>query len=101
MEKEVNILYQEQPRKVILGGKEYTLSPVTLFTLANIEHEFGCGIGQVQSQITSQPATSLAKLLYALLRENYPEVTPDQAAKLVTLEDLKNLSVIITEIMAV
>ena len=87
-----DILAEAKPKTIILAdGNEYTLPPLTLNTLANIEEMLGCGIDKLQEQFNTKMATTLRNLLYAMLRENYPKLTLEQAGKLVTMDKFKPL----------
>ena len=102
MTEEVNILAEEKPKSIKLAdGKEYTLPPIDLTTLANIEKTLGFGMGKFSEKMNSEPMTTLRALSYALLKENHPELTLDGVGHLVTLKEIKDLSETISVIMAI
>ena len=75
---EVNILAQEKPKIIKLSdGKEYTLPPIDLTTLANIEKTMGFGLGRFALKMEVETMTTMRILVYALLKENHPELTLD------------------------
>jgi len=99
---ETNILAREKPKTIKLAdGKEYTLPPIDMTTLANIEKSMGFGLGKFAAKLESETMTTLRALVYALLKENHPELTLDGVGHLITLKEIKELSVTISEIMAI
>ena len=99
---ETNILATEKPKSIKLAdGKEYTLPPIDMTTLANIEKTMGFGLGKFASKVESETMQTLRALIYALLKENYPDMTIEQAGRLVTLKEIGMLSQTIAEIMAI
>ena len=102
MVEEINILAQEKPKTIKLAdGKEYSLPPIDMTTLANIEKTMGFGLGKFASKLESEPMTTLRALAYALLKENYPELTIEQTGHLITLKEIAVLSETISTIMAI
>lgn len=94
---EENILAQEQPKGIVLAdGKEYTMPPLTLNTLCNLEDALGFGIDQLQTQFNTKMATTLRSFLFALLKENYPDMTLEGTGRLVTADKLKPIVDLIT-----
>ena len=92
MTEETNILLETKPTRLILSdGKEYTLSAITLTTLANIEDEFGCGIDKIQEQFTDRAASTSRRLLYALLKEGHPTLTLESVGKLVAVDKIEGI----------
>ena len=90
------LLKKVEPRKVVLAdGKEYKLGPVSLNVLANLEEEFGCGLNELSKKFGKQQASSFRLLLFVMLRENYPEITKEQAGKLVSMELIPEISNVI------
>jgi len=99
---EVNILAEEKPKSVKLAdGKEYMMPPIDMTTLANIEKTMGFGLGRFALKIETETMTTMRVLIYALLKENYPELTLDGVGHLITLKEMKELSNTISEIMAI
>ena len=101
MENEVNILAEEKPKSIKLAdGKEYTLPPIDLTTLANIEKTMGFGLGRFLGRLESEPMSTLRSLIYALLKENHPELTIEQVGRMITLKEINAISGTISEIVA-
>ena len=102
MENEVNILVEEKPKSIILAdGKEYKLPPIDMTTLANIERTMGVGGKRIVSQMESEPLQTLQLFIFALLREASPEITREQAGRLVTLKEIPQFAETISTIMAI
>ena len=84
-----DILTTTRGRKLKLaGGKEYTLAPFNLNTLANLEEEFDCDLENLESKMSKRTATSFRKMLWVLLRENYPDISLSEVGKLVEVEQM-------------
>ena len=99
---ETNILTTEKPKAVKLAdGKEYILPPIDMTTLANIEKTMGFGLGRFAIKMETEPMTTLRALVYALLKENHPELTLDGVGHLITLKEIASLTETISTIMAV
>ncbi len=99
---DVNILAEEKPKTIKLtDGKEYKLPPIDLTTVANIEKTMGFGLGQLAGKLESETMTTMRSLVYALLKEEQPELTINQVGHLVTLKEISSISSTITEIMAI
>lgn len=88
-----NILAEEKPKVIKLAdGKDYTFPPMDLTTWANIEASLNYPLSQLQERFKTEPMQTLQSLTYALLKENYPELTKEQAGRLVTLNILPSLT---------
>ncbi len=99
---EVNILAQEKQKTIKLAdGKDYTLPPIDLTTLANIEKAMGFGLSKFGIKMEAEAMTMLRALVYALLKENHPELTLESTGHLITLKEIKELSETISTIMAI
>ncbi len=102
MTEEINILAQEKPKTIILAdGKDYILPPIDMTTLANIEKTMGFGLGRFAVKMEVETMTTLRALIYALLKENHPELTLDGVGHLITLKEITSLSETISTIMAI
>lgn len=99
---EVNILAEEKPKFLTLAdGKDYELPILNLTTLANIENTMGFGLGRLQDKITNETAATLRLIIYALLKEKNPKLELDEAGKLVTFDVMKNVSEVLSKILAI
>ena len=99
---EINILAEEKPKTIKLAdGKDYTLPPIDMTTLANIEKTMGFGLGKFSAKLENETMTTMRVMIYALLKENHPELTLEQTGHLITLKEIKVLSETISEIMAI
>jgi len=102
MMKEVNILAEEKPKSITLSdGKEYKLPPIDMTTLANIEKTMGFGLGRLQSKLENETMTTMRALIYALLKEEQPNLDIDKVGRLITLNEISSISGTISEIMAI
>jgi len=98
---EVNILAEEKPKSITLSdGKEYKLPPIDMTTLANIEKTMGFGLGRLQTKLENETMTTMRALIYALLREEQPNLDIDKVGHLITLKEISSVSETISEIMA-
>ncbi len=101
MADEVNLLAEEKPVVVKLAdGKDYTLPPIDLTTLANIEKVIGGG-KKIISRMEEEPLNVMRLFTYALLKENYPDITIDQAGHLVGLKEMPQFAQTISTILAI
>jgi len=102
MENDVNILAEEKPKVLTLSdGKEYKLPPIDMTTLANIEKTMGFGLGRLQTKLENETMTTMRSLIYALLKEEQPELDIDKVGHLITLKEMSSISETISEIMAI
>jgi len=98
---EVNILAEEKPKVIKLSdGKEYTLPPIDLTTLANIEKTLGFGLGRLGLKLETETMSTMRSLIFALLKENHPNLDIDKMGRLITLKEIQSISGTISEIMA-
>ena len=102
VKKEINILAEEKPKSITLSdGKEYKLPPIDMTTLANIEKTMGFGLGRLQTKLENETMTTMRALIYALLKEEQPELDIDKVGRLITLKEISSISETISEIMAI
>ena len=100
--KEVNILAEEKPKSITLSdGKEYKLPPIDMTTLANIEKTMGFGLGRLQTKLENETMTTMRALIYALIKEEQPDLDIDKVGRLITLREMSSISETISEIMAI
>ena len=66
-------------------GKEYQFPPMNLTVMADIEEAFDCDIEEVIGKLASRSATNVRKLLWILLKYEYPEMTLKEAGQLVLM----------------
>jgi len=88
-----DLLAKEKPSKATLAdGKEYTLPAMTLTNLANIQKDMGFKLMELQDKMADDPIENGKMLVYALLHQNYPDLSPDDAGNLVTLKEMTELT---------
>ena len=98
---EVNILTEEKPKSIKLAdGKEYKLPPIDLTTLANIEKTMEFGLGRLKNKLENETMTTVRSLIYALLKEEQPNLDMGEVGHLITLKEMSSISETISEIMA-
>jgi hypothetical protein len=98
----MDILTVEKPKVITLSdGKEYTLPVINMTTLANIEKTMGIGGKVLAEKMNTEPMNTLRTFAYAILKENYPNLSIEEAGKLITLNELKSFSEIVTIMMAI
>ena len=101
MENEINILAEAKSKSIKLAdGKEYKLPPIDMTTLANIEKTMGFGLGRLAIKLETETMTTMRSLIYALLKEEQPDLNIDTAGHLITLKEMSAISSAISEIMA-
>lgn len=101
MTNEVNILAAEKPKVLKLAdGKDYKLPPIDLTTLANIEKTMGFGLGQLHLKVENETMATIRLLLYALLKEEQPDLDMEEVGHLITLKEMSSVSSTISEIIA-
>ena len=99
---ETNILAEEKSKSIKLAdGKDYILPPIDMTTLANIEKTMGFGLGRLQTKLENETMTTMRALIYALLKEEQPDLKIDEVGHLITLKEMSSISSTISEIMAI
>ena len=99
---ETNILTEEKPKYLTLAdGKDYEIPALNLTTLANVEATMGFGLGQLQEKMTTETASTLRLIIYALLKENYPKLELEETGRLVTFDVMKNVSETLSQVLAI
>ncbi|MDD5512004.1 MAG: hypothetical protein PHI12_14545 [Dehalococcoidales bacterium] len=83
---------KDEPIKVQLGSREYELSPLNANVLAHCEDEFGEGVDKVPQLLSKRPHSTLLSILYALLQDNYPELSKADIGRLYSIDDYERLS---------
>lgn len=84
----------------LADGKDYILSPYNLNIMANLEEEFECDLNGLSKKLKGRTFTTLRRLLWVFLRDNYPEITMAEAAKLVEMDQVPMLLTDITAILS-
>ena len=86
------LIKETKPNFITLGGEEYKLAPLNLNFLANIEEEFNCNLEDIDEILSQKRIWALRKLLYILLKDDYPDLTREKIGKLVELNQLGEIS---------
>lgn len=97
------LIKEPKGRTITLGGKEYQLSPLNLNVMVAIEEEFDCNLpdlGKLFSNKKTKQLTVMSKLIYILLKENYPKLTQVELGKMVIVDNLAEISDAVGKILA-
>ena len=86
------LIKEDKPKTLKLGGKSYKLSPLNLNVMASIEDEFDCSIDKVGELLDKKRASALRKLIFIFLKDNYPELTITEVGKNIDVNNLKEVS---------
>ena len=81
----------------LADGNEYMMSPYNMNIMANLEEEFDCGLEKLGEKLTDRMFTTLRTILWVLLRDNYPDMTLQEAGKLVEMDQVGD---VLKEIMS-
>jgi len=95
-----NILGTPEKKTIKLGEKDYELSPLNLNVLASIEEEFDCGIDKLGPKLEKRQASTLRKLIYILLKDQYPDLTLTKIGELINLKNLAEISEALAKALA-
>jgi hypothetical protein len=96
-EKEVNLLTKSEPKIIKLAdGKDYTLPIMNLTTLANMEKDMGIGGKKLSAILEDSPIQTIQLMVWALIKQNLPTITREEAGKLVDLDNIKEFSECLT-----
>jgi len=89
----MDIMAEEKAKTVTLSdGKEYTIPPFTITLLANVEKTMGIGGKKLKEKIENEPLQSYQLIIWALLKQNHTELTPESAGLLIGLKEVKNFT---------
>ena len=77
----MSVLGTPEKKTIKLGEKDYQLSPLNLNVLADIEESFGCSLMKLGRELEKRQAITLRKLLFILLKEQYPNITLTEIGK--------------------
>lgn len=96
-----NILAEDKPKFIKLAdGKDYELPVMNLTTFINIEKTIGFGLAQLPQKVIEETALTIGKVIYALLKENYPDITKEKVGDLVNFQVMRDISKVLSEIIA-
>lgn len=85
-------------KQIQLGETLFTLSPLNLNVLEDIECEFG-STGAMVTALQDKPISTLKKILWILIRDNHPDMTPDSIGRMVEYQDIERLNEAIAEVL--
>jgi len=87
-------------RKIIkLGDKDYNLSPLNLNVMADIEDEFDCSIEKIGKVLNKKRMSTMRKLIYILLKQEYPDMTLETIGGFVNSSNIAEVSESLAEVL--
>ena len=91
----------KKEKKIIitLDKKEYILPSLNLNILTNIEEVLGCGLVDVPKEMAKRQATTLRKLVYTMLRNDYPDLTIEEIGRCITVDKIPEVSGAVAKIL--
>ena len=93
----MDILIDEKPKTIkLLDGKEYVMPVMHLTTLANMQKTMGFKFTVIKEKMDEDAIEGGRLLVYAMLKENYPDITLEQAGCLVSVNMIAELTSLIT-----
>ena len=95
-----NILSTPERKTIKLGDKEYRLSSFNLNVMADIEEEFNCSIDLVGKELNKRRMSAMRKLLYILLKHEYPELTLSKIGEIIDVDNLAEVSEALAKTLA-
>ncbi len=96
-----DILTTARGTKIKLAdGNEYLLSPYNMNMMADLETEFDCDLSELGDKLKGRRYTTLRKLLWIFLRDNYPDMTLTDAGKLVEMDQVAEILTKIMDILS-
>jgi len=96
----MSVLGTPEKKTIKLGEKEYRLSPLNLNVMADIEETFGCSLMKLGRELDKRQAITLRKLIFILLREEYPDITLGEIGKSITLSNLATVNETLAKVLA-
>lgn len=94
------ILGTPEKETIKLGEKEYRLSPLNLNVMADIEEAFNCSLMKLGKELDKRQATTLRKLIFILLKEEYPDITLTEIGKSITSSNLTMVNETLAKVLA-
>jgi hypothetical protein len=76
--------------KVSMGGRDYTLPPLTLGSLKRIGNKINA-LSTIDSVPNEEQTEAIASIVLASVNRNYPEITQDELLEMIDLGNLKEI----------
>jgi secreted Zn-dependent insulinase-like peptidase len=76
--------------KVSMGGRDYTLPPLTLGSLKRIGNKINA-LSNIDSVPNEEQTEAIASIVLASVNRNYPEITQDELLEMIDLGNLKEI----------
>lgn len=94
-----SILSTPEKQAIKLGEKEYHLAAFDLNVMADIEEAFDCSMTELGEQFDKRQAVTLRKILFILLKEEYPDITEIEIGKSITASNMKAVNQVIANVI--
>ncbi|MDD5220679.1 MAG: hypothetical protein PHV11_08940 [Candidatus Bipolaricaulis sp.] len=75
-----------------INGKSYVMPLLNGNILTTIENELGCGLDGLRELFQSKQISTLRTLVWAILVDEYPELTIGEVGKAIKLKNLSEVS---------
>lgn len=76
--------------KVSMGGREFTLPPLTLGSLKRIGNKIST-LTNIDSIPNEEQTDAICQIVLASVNRNYPEITQDELLEMIDLGNLKDI----------
>ncbi len=96
----MNVLGTGDRKTIKLGDKDYRLSQLNLNVMADIEEAFNCSLMKLGKELEKRQATTLRRLIFILLKEEYPDITLAEIGKSITISNLATVNKTLAVILA-
>ena len=95
-------LLKDSQQTIKLGENEYNLSPVNLNVLADIEDEFGYGLGDLGQAFEKKQASTMRTLLWILIKNNGVDgdISREQIGEHIDIRDVAGIAEKISELIS-
>ncbi len=96
----MSVLNTPEKKTIKLGEKEYRLSQLNLNVMADIEEAFNCSLMKLGRELEKRQATTLRRLIFILLKGEYPDITLAEIGKSITISNLATVNETLARILA-
>ncbi len=96
----MSVLNTPERKTIKLGEKEYRLSQLNLNVMADIEEAFNCSLMKLGRELEKRQATTLRRLIFILLKEEYPDITLAEIGRSITTSNLAMVNKTLAKILA-
>lgn len=93
----LKVVLGENSSKVLVGDKEFLLSPLTLGDIAEAEEKFGCDLEGFEKAF--KKVKNLLFLVFLSLRRKNPEIKPEAIGDMFQVADLSELNTLLVNVL--